>query len=78
MIGVLEQTPPTPMSGTLELVNDGGTWVGDWTGEITASKNHIIDAVLVGTGEYEGLEYEVHWEGVGDPWTVVGTIRDSE
>lgn len=76
--GVLEQAPPTPMSGTYELVNEGGTWTGDWSGEITSTGNHIIDAVLVGTGEYEGLEYEVHWEGVDYPWTITGTIRDSD
>ena len=75
---VMEQEPPTAMSGTFELANDGGTWVGDWTGEITQSHNHIIDAVLVGTGEYEGLEYDVHWEGMDQPFSITGTIRASE
>ena len=74
---IYKHLPPTPMSGTLELVNEGGTWIGDWTGEITSTGNHIVDAVLVGTGEYEGLEYEMHWEGVEYPWTITGTIRDS-
>ena len=76
--GLLEHTPPTPMSGTIELVNEGGTWIGDWSGEITSARNHIFDAVLVGTGEYEGLEYEVRWEGMDYPWTITGTIRGSE
>jgi hypothetical protein len=75
---VMEQAPPTAMSGIIELVNDGGTWVGDWTGEITPSNNHIANAVLVGTGEYEGLEYDAHWEGGDYPLTITGTIRASE
>ena len=75
---VMLNEPPTGMFGNFELVNDGGTWVGDWTGEITQSQNHIMDAVLVGTGEYEGLEYEEHWEGVDQPLTITGTIRASE
>ncbi len=65
------------MSGAVERFNEGGTWIGDWTGEITSTRNHIIDAVLVGTGEYEGLEYGVQWEGVEFPWTITGTIRES-
>ncbi len=75
---VMEQEPPTPMSGSFELVNDQGTWVGDWTGEITQSQNHIFDGVLVGTGEYDGLEYDAHWEGVDYPFTITGTILASE
>ena len=62
-----DQTSDPRVSGTASV-----------TGEITSTGNHIIDAILVGTGEYEGLEYEVHWEGVDDPWTITGTIRDSE
>ena len=75
---VMENEPPTAMSGIFELENDGGTWIGDWTGEITQSQVHILDAVLVGTGEYEGLEYEVHWEGVDYPLTITGTILASK
>jgi hypothetical protein len=75
---VMEQAPPTAMSGTFELVNDQGRWVGDWTGEITQSQNHIFDEVLVGTGGYEDLEYDAHWEGVDYPFTITGTIRASE
>jgi hypothetical protein len=63
------------MDGTFELTNDGGTWHGDWAGEITSDSNHVMDAVLVGTDDYEGLQYRVHWEGVTEPLTITGTIE---
>ena len=71
----LEHEPPTPMHGTFELTNEGGTWRGDWVGEITADSNHIMDAVLVGTGDYDGLQYRVRWEGVSEPLAISGTIE---
>ena len=74
---VLEQPAPLAMFGTFELANDQGTWVGDWTGEVTQTSNHIMDAVLVGTGECEGLEYDARWEGVDYPLTITGTILAS-
>jgi len=72
---VLEHAPPTKMSRTFALSNDGGSWVGEWTGEITADRNHIMEAVLVSAGGYEGLEYEVRWEGRSMLYTIAGTIR---
>lgn len=68
---VLEHEPPTKMSGTYELTNEGGSWVG----EITPDGNHIMEGVLEGTGDYEGLEYELRWEAVEEPCTIAGTIR---
>ena len=43
------------MDGTFALTNNGGSWEGDWAGEITSDSNHIMEAVLIGTGGYEGL-----------------------
>ena len=34
-----------------------------------------MEGVLEGTGGYQGLVYEVRWEGVDEPYTVTGTIR---
>ncbi len=71
----LEHDPPTPMDGTIALTNDGGSWEGDWVGEITSGSNHIMEAVLIGTGGYEGLQYRVRWEGVTEPLTIIGIIE---
>jgi hypothetical protein len=71
----LEREPPTPMAGTFALTNDGGTWKGDWAGEITSDSNHIAEAVLIGSGDYLGLQYRVRWEGVTEPLTITGTIE---
>lgn len=70
-----ERVSGTAMSGTHELVNDGGSWVGDWAGEITPDGNHIMEGVLEGTGGHQGLVYEVRWEGVDEPYAVTGTIH---
>ena len=71
----LDQEPPTPMDGTLALTNDNGAWEGDWVGEITPDSNHIMEAVLIGRGDYEGLQFRVRWEGVTEPLTITGTIE---
>ena len=71
----MEQAPPTPMEGTFALTNDNGAWDGDWIGEITPEGNHIMEAVLIGSGDYEGLQYRVRWEGVSEPLTITGTIE---
>ncbi len=73
----IDTAPPTAMDGTYELTNDNGTWVGDWSGEITADGNHIIDGLYIGSGDYEGLQYRQHVEGVNFPWTITGTIEAS-
>lgn len=71
----LEHEPPTPMAGTFVLTNDGGTWEGDWAGEIASDSNHIAEAVLIGTEDYAGLQYRVRWEGVTEPLTITGAIE---
>ena len=71
----LEQEPPTPMDGTIASTNDDGTWEGNWVGQITSDSNHIMEGVLIGSGNYEGLQYRVRWEGVTEPLTITGTIE---
>ena len=51
-------------TGTLELVNDGGSWIGSLRGYATtkpATRHWHFE--LTGTGEYEGLSAIL--EGVG-------------
>lgn len=65
------------MSGTFEIVNDDGTWTGPFSGFDNATDQYV-DAQMVGTGEYEGLQYRMHVEfaeeegGIAD---VTGTIE---
>lgn len=70
-----EPTLPTAMSGTFKLANDNGSWEGNWSGDLTAESNHVMSAVLVGSGDYEGLQYRVRWEGAEEPLTITGTIE---
>lgn len=73
---IFEQRPPgTEMWGSFVLTNDGGTWRGDWTGEIDSESFHVVDGVLLGEGDYDGLQYDTRWEGVIYPWDVTGTIE---
>lgn len=71
----LEHEAPSPMWGTMVLTNTGGTWRGDWTGEVTADGNHVVEGVLIGEGDYDGLRYIARWEGYSYPWDVTGTIE---
>jgi hypothetical protein len=42
--------------GTSVLSNQGGTWVGDWTGDIASGGNvHHVHQAAKGTGGYAGL-----------------------
>ncbi len=46
--------------GTYVLVNDGGTWEGRWAGTVDKGyTTHRVEALLVGTGDYEGLLYRM-------------------
>lgn len=68
-------------SGTTTITNDGGTWTGEYSGTTSWSAedpehHHVIDTVLVGTGDYEGLRFVYRLTG-GDsfPWDFTGTIE---
>ncbi len=52
---------PVVDEGTFTLVNDGGTWSGDWSGLIEDDGTHLIDGVMVGSGGYDGLVYRARW-----------------
>lgn len=63
--------------GTTEIVNDGGTWEGTFTGT-SINNNHDIRGTLTGTGDYEGLQFTYRLEGTEYPWTITGTIEPAE
>ena len=62
------------------ITNDGGTWEGTGVGTTswTASQlghRHHFHFTLLGTGDYEDLQFRYHVEGIDFPWTVTGTIE---
>jgi hypothetical protein len=57
------------LSGTSEMTNPDGTWIGEFAGTVAAGyTDHDIRATLVGTGSYAGLRARLHVTGVG-PFT---------
>lgn len=69
--------------GTATIVNDGGTWEGTWEGTSTFTEEkpghfHDLDFTLIGTGDYEGLRFVCHAEGIAYPWSMTGTIEPVE
>lgn len=48
-----------PMWGTFHIENDGGEWVGSWTGKRDENGYSIITGVAHGSGDYAGLKG--HW-----------------
>ena len=69
---------PWEMTGTIEIENDGGRWVGDWTGSIESGGLHTVDGVLDGSGAYDGLRFTAQWKWVDWPGTVTGTIEHAQ
>ena len=64
-------------TGTETITNDNGTWEGTSTfGEGAADDQHFHDVTytLLGTGDYDGLEFVFHLQGVELPWPLEGTI----
>ncbi|MDJ0925423.1 MAG: SGNH/GDSL hydrolase family protein [Acidimicrobiia bacterium] len=62
------------------ITNDGGTWEGTAVGVSTWTTSepehrHYIHHTLLGTGNYEGLQFTYLLEGIDYPWTVTGTIE---
>jgi hypothetical protein len=39
---------------------------------------HVIDEVYTGVGEYAGLQFHLHAQGLADTWDVVGWIDGAE
>ncbi|MDJ0665036.1 MAG: hypothetical protein QNJ75_10765 [Acidimicrobiia bacterium] len=62
------------------ITNDGGTWEGTATGVSTWTTSepehrHYIHHTLLGTGDYEGLQFKYLLQGIDYPWTVTGVIE---
>jgi len=47
--------------GTLEIVNDQGSWFGHWTYRAESWTEFDIHAILNGSGAYEGLVANYHY-----------------
>jgi hypothetical protein len=66
--------------GTATITNDRGTWEGSVTGTTSYPKGssvhtHELHQILLGTGEYEGLQFIELLEGTDYPWTITGSIE---
>lgn len=65
---------------SVKITNDGGAWGGTGTGVSTwttsnPAHSHYFHYTLLGTGDYEGLQFKYHVEGIDMPWAVTGTIE---
>lgn len=56
------------------ITNDGGTWVGWFTGAYTSETGDLITAWYEGTGAYEGLTFFEWIAGSGSSYPVTGLI----
>ena len=54
------------LHGTLEIVNDQGSWFGHWTYRAESWTEFDIHAILNGSGAYEGLVANYHYGPGGD------------
>ena len=66
-------------TGPITLTNDGGTWDGTCEGTSTWTTTepdhvHVFDCTYLGNGEYAGLQFSQHLEGIDYPWAYTGTI----
>jgi hypothetical protein len=64
--------------GTFHIVNEGGTWDGTFTSEITAGGEYFYRGVAHGSGGYEGLtgHWEAYRNGHSGPFTLSGWILE--
>jgi hypothetical protein len=56
-----DSVSPIEVEGDLTIVNDRGSWSGDWSGVIEDDGTHVLEGVLIGSGEYDGLRYRVRY-----------------
>ena len=68
-------------TGTETITNDNGTWEGTWEGTSTFGEGagddqhlHDVTFTLLGTGDYDGLEFVFNMQGIDLPWPLKGTI----
>jgi hypothetical protein len=67
-------------TGPNTLTNDGGTWDGACEGTSTWTSTepdhvHVFDCTYLGSGDYAGLRFTQHMEGIDYPWSYTGTIE---
>ncbi len=64
--------------GTFHIENEGGTWDGTFTSEITEGGEYIYRGVAQGSGGYEGLRahLEAYRNGHSGPFTITGWILE--
>jgi len=67
-------------TGPITLTNDGGTWDGTCEGTSTWTTTepdhvHVFDCTYLGDGEYAGLQFIQHLEGIDYPWPYTGAIE---
>ena len=64
--------------GTFHIENEGGTWDGTFTSEITEGGEYFYRGVAQGSGGYEGLRahFEAYRNGHSGPFTITGWILE--
>ena len=83
-VSVNGDTTVGQISGTVIISNEGGTWEGTMSGTTTwtppnPAHMHVMDAVYLGTGDYEGLRFVMTNEGTDTShFTTTGRIEPAE
>ena len=64
--------------GTFHIENEGGTWNGTFTSEITEGGEYFYRGVARGSGGYEGLQghFGAYRNGHSGPFTITGWILE--
>ena len=67
-------------SGPNVITNEGGTWDGTCEGTSTWTTSepdhvHVFDCTYLGSGDYDGLRFVQHMEGIDYPWPYTGQIE---
>jgi hypothetical protein len=64
--------------GTFHIVNDGGSWDGSWTADVTENGEYFARGVAYGIGGYEGLigHWNVYSSTPSGPFTLSGWILE--
>ena len=64
--------------GTFHIENEGGTWNGIFTSEITEGGEYFYRGVAHGSGGYDGLtaHFEAYRNGHSGPFTINGWILE--
>jgi hypothetical protein len=82
--GNFRPAPSSPLGlagqlwGTFHIENEGGSWDGTFTSEITEGGEYFYRGVAQGSGGYEGLtgSWEAYRNGHSGPFTLYGWILE--